>query len=186
MKIHFETYGPFSLKRKFNDAILPDDIQDFWDEIEDSQDGLGSAIGVYIISTRSGQASKPKPWYVGKTDSGFRHRLIQHARDLSLFRSLNSHSPKGSLEVLFIARKASDGKKFKSPRTPRKGGSKKVKHGSIDFLETLLIGACLAQNENLLNAQKMSKYRDIVVPGLMNEKKGKPTRSALFLRNLLD
>ena len=181
MKNPFETFGPFPLKREQDYAISTDDIKDFWDEVTEKEAGLESAIGVYIISVRHGTSSKP--WYVGKTDTGFRTRLVGHAASLRLFPGLNSRAPKGHLEVLFIAQRTRDGKGFKSPRKSRRK-SKKTKN-SIDFLENLLIGACFAQNKDLLNVQKMAKYRDVSVPGLMNDPKGKPKHPAEYLRKLL-
>jgi hypothetical protein len=187
MKIHFETYGPFALKREQNYAVSTAEIKEFWDDIAEVEPGLELAIGVYIVSVRSRASSKSKPWYVGKTDKGFRPRLVQHAAGFRLFPALNTHAPKGDIEVLFVARRSTDGKKFKQPKAPRgaKSISKSHKHGSIDFLEDLLIGACVAQNKKLLNIQKMSRYKNIAVPGLMNEGKGKPTKSAIYLKELL-
>jgi hypothetical protein len=188
MKIRFETYGPFVLKRDEKEAISTEDVHDFWDEIMDSKEsevGLDLAIGVYILSLTDGKTAKP--WYVGKTDSGFRHRLIQHARDLKLFSNLNRHAPAGNIEVIFIARRNSTGKGFKKPTSSRKAESKSKnrKHESIDFLESLLIGACYSQNESLLNVQKMAHYRDTTVSGFMNEKDGKLTKAATYLKRLL-
>jgi hypothetical protein len=174
MAINFETFGPFPLKRDGN-YVSPDTLADFWDEISEKIPGLEDAIGIYIVSIRHGAVSKP--WYVGKTEKGFRRRLKQHIAGYKLFAGLAGIAPKGNVEIYFLARMSSNKTNFKSPS--------KNEIRSIGKLEELLIGSCLGKNERLLNVQKMSRYRDLYVPGFAKERAGRPTESAIALRKML-
>ena len=58
--------------------------------------------------------------------------------------------------------------------------------GSIVNLETMLIGVCLSQNEKLLNASKVKVFKELHVPGYMNEKPGPRKAPAKALRRMLN
>jgi hypothetical protein len=138
--------------------------------------GLEDAIGVYIITIKHG--SSAKPWYVGKTDKGFGKRIRGHADSRKLFAGLAGNAPKGQVELIFLARRSRDGDGFKRPS--------KNDSPSADALEHLLIGSCFAKNRLLLNVQRKNLYRELRVPGYMNDGKGKPSSSASSLRKLLN
>lgn len=171
----FETYGPFQLQRE-GDYVARDHLRDFWDEVAEVEPELENAVGVYVLTVRNGNSTKP--WYVGKTDKGFRDRLRGHADGLKLFAGLAGNAPKGQVELIFLALRSRNGRGFKKPS--------KNKLKSVDALEQLLIGSCFAKNDLLLNVQRMSFYKGLKVPGFMNDGKGKPTLSAASLRELLN
>jgi hypothetical protein len=175
MEYEFDTYGPFVLERKASE-LRPGALEKFWTEVEKKHPGLDVGIGVYIIGSR--QKGRPvKPWYVGKTDRGFRRRFNQHARGKKVFPALSEAAPNGDLAVFLIAR-----------LTPNTNALKRRTIGrlnSIDALEFMLIGSCLSTNKRLLNAKKMSLHKGLVVPGYLNAKRGKPNASAKHLKNML-
>jgi len=172
--LDFETYGPFLFAREA-EYVSRDALRDFWDEVEETARGLEDAVGVYVISVR-GRGSL-KPWYVGKTDKGFRKRFAQHAFELKLFSSLHGAAPHGAIEVHLLARMTPRRKGFRAP------ARKKVP--SIDRLEDLLIGTCYSRNPLLLNTSKLSYKKRLRVPGYLHDKPGKPSGAASSLRSLL-
>jgi hypothetical protein len=171
----FETYGPFPLRRE-GEYVARDALRDFWDEVSEIAPGLEDAVGVYILTVKHGNSSKP--WYVGKTDKGFRERIRGHADSRKLFAGLAGIAPNGRVELIFLARRLPSGGGFKKPS--------KNNLPSVDALERLLIGSCFAKNDLLLNVQRMSVYKGLKVPGYMNGGKGKPSSSASSLRKLLN
>ncbi|HEX3969546.1 MAG TPA: hypothetical protein VHW70_16365 [Edaphobacter sp.] len=175
MFYEFETYGPFILERE-GVYVSRDALETFWDSVEENIRGLEGAIGVYLIAISNGNAV-PKPWYVGKTDRGFRRRLSQHAQHQKVFGLLHALAPRGTLEIYFLAKRTSSLKGFRSP------APKNV--GSINALEELLIGTCYSRNSQLLNVQKMSSYKKLRVPGYLNDKVGKPSKAASSFNRLL-
>jgi hypothetical protein len=172
--LDFETYGPFVLEREEN-YVSRDALGDFWDQVEEKVRGLEQAIGVYVISVRNARSTSP--WYVGKTDKGFRKRFSQHAMQLKLFAALHSAAPRGTIEIYFLARMMSRRNGFRAP------AKKEVK--SVARLEELLIGTCYSRNSRLLNVQKMSAYKKLRVPGYLNDKVGKPNQAASSFNKLL-
>lgn len=175
MSLDFETYGPFVLEREEN-YVSRDALDDFWDRVEEKVKGLEQAIGVYVISARSAKSTS-RPWYVGKTDKGFKKRFSQHAMQLKLFAALHNAAPRGTVEIYFLARMMSRRKNFRAP------AKKQVK--SVTRLEELLIGTCYSRNSQLLNVQKMSSYKKLRVPGYLNDKVGKPSQAASSFNKLL-
>jgi hypothetical protein len=174
MSVDFETYGPFVLNREKN-YVFRDDVDDFWDRVEEKVQGLGEAVGVYVIVVRN-KTSSSKQWCVGKTDKGFRKRLFQHAGQLKLFAWLHNAAPVGTMEIYFLPR-LTKGKRF---RSAAKGTVR-----SIDRLEELLIGTCYSKNPRLINTQKKSFLKNLRVPGYINGNVGKPSKSASSFGELL-
>jgi hypothetical protein len=173
-EFEFRTYGPFSLERE-QSIISRDALEEFWNEVEENAKGLGEAVGVYVISIRN--KSSAIPWYVGKTDRGFRKRFAQRAGHSKLFSKLQSEVPRGTVEIHLLARMTAKRKAFKGP------GKQKLR--STDRLEELLIGTCYSKNRKLLNLQKMMFHKRMRVPGYLNDSQGKPNEAALSLRSLL-
>jgi hypothetical protein len=175
MPYNFATYGPFPLELK-NGRLDASITIDLWKKLRTDQPGLENAIGIYILAIQQGKAA-PKPWYVGKTDSGFKSRLTRRHK---LFQSLSKAPSIGSVHIFFLARVTPKTKKFMKASDVRRKGLR-----SIDSLESMLIGSCLSQNENILNVKKMSLYKELHVPGYINDKSDVVGPSALALRKML-
>jgi hypothetical protein len=69
--------------------------------------------------------------------------------------------------VLFLIAKRTKQNKLSKPS--------KKRHPSSKFLESMLIGAALDKNPNLMNIQKTKFMREMSVPCLINSPKRRPT-----------
>ena len=133
----------------------------FW-ELVDADDWLSYGVGCYIFSIRSGKGGVI-PWYVGKTDKLFRGECFQPHKLLHYNEALASKSAATPLLTLI-------------PRyTPTGALAKRRKSGiyaGTEFLEKMLIGACLDRNPALCNARDTKRLKEMVVYGLLNSPKG--------------
>ena len=174
MAFIYETYGPFPIDRdgnKFRKAAL----DKLWEEVKPHHPGLQGAVGVYIVSVRASSRSRLKPWYVGKTDTqGFQRRFIQQ---LSHFSDILDYAKRGAPHVFLLARLKSHRGGFRKPTSKPSGAT--------DKLETMMIASCLKRNKRLVNVNKVRHEKQIVVPGYMNNKRGKLTGSAAELNQML-
>lgn len=172
---NFGNYGPYKLERK--GGVTADDLNECLSTVEEEAATLLDAIGVHIFAVKSTKNSKLKPWYVGKTDKGFRKRLTTHQRSGTIFGDIAKKAPNGHLYVLLIPR-LTPGNKF------RKSAKKTL--GSINSLEDALIGSCLQVNPKLANASKTRFFRNLSVPGYLHSGKIKKSETgALVLKELL-
>jgi len=163
MFFRFSTFGPYKLQRhKGHVSELA--LDTLWKEIK--VEGLSEAIGIYIFAIRNSDNSL-EPWYVGKTDKGFKKRILQHWK---LFALLAEKSPKGDLELFLIPRVSSNRGKFKKP------ANKKLP--SIDDLETMIIGSCFSKNPHVINEKKTSWQKELHVPGYFNDQQTDPKDEA--------
>jgi hypothetical protein len=58
-------------------------------------------------------------------------------------------------------------------------------HRSIRILEELLIGTCILRNSQLINKKATKHFRELQVPGYMNESPGARSREARSLAEVL-
>jgi hypothetical protein len=169
--MNFSTFGPFELKEWSKPGF-----QSLFDGADEERDGLANAMGVYLFATR-GTNGHLVPWYVGKTIQGFRIRVPQHLEHLKTLSSKRSTK----VVVFLIAQIGSSSKflkttaKIKSERGLR----------SIDILEFVLIGACLAKNRKLINARDAKFHKLFHVPGYWNSKPRNYDDAARQLANML-
>jgi hypothetical protein len=185
MATHFKTIGPLELKRSVG-LVDRLGLSALWTQANAMEPGLARAVGVYILATSKGDMLTP--WYVGKSDNGFRNRLSEKHHAFKLIK--NSH-PKGSLYLFLFAKVSAKkgvlakppkkkfvefGDEFKSRRKPRK---------SINKLEFLLIRSCLLRNPELVNAKEKTFYAGLVVPGYLNHEQDEPSDSAVSLASML-
>ncbi len=170
MPSRFQTYGPYPLPR-VDGAVVIDELDAFWDEIEDEVPELGSAIGVYVVAGKDRQG-KLIPWYVGQTHSGFRSRSKGHFLQGKLSRKLSEVEPKGEFVFFLIALRTKSGEKFRGRKT--KGLPIRI----IRALETRLIGSCFAMNPALLNVSQITLNRALQVPGYLNDEISTRNRAA--------
>lgn len=169
----FEPFGPFNMP--VNGALIDRKSEgEFWKTVDATQHGLSNAVGCYIFGVRAGKGIKP--WYVGKTEkTSFRkeawtpHKLLIYSEGLQLLK-------KGTPVLYFIA-KRTKGTRFAKP------GKNGI--SAINALEVLLIGTCLLRNSRLLNKRTTKHYREIEVPGYMNESPGARSIRARSIAKLL-
>lgn len=195
MAVHFNTFGPFELKRKAGVVDHPS-VVDLWHQLNDEKKGLYKGVGVYVIATKN--STGLIPWYVGKSDTGFKHRLSEkhHA-----FELIKAQAPKGNLYIFLFAKvtakraslnkppkkrmvvvddesdKFDDVDELRGRRKPRK---------SIGKLEFLLIGSCLVRNPNLVNAKEKSFHSGLVVPGFLNYERTEVSEPVSNLRKMFE
>lgn len=155
--MEFATYGPFEVPRNGTrvDRTAPA-LRDFWDAVEDQQEGLTAACGCYVFSIRD------RAWYVGmaekqsfKRECFTAHKLVQFNESLSQVQ--------GRPQLFFIAKHTPAGR-FSKPSS--RG------HRDIRALESLLIGLALSRNPELQNVSGTKLFREMHVPGILNTRRG--------------
>ncbi len=166
----FEPFGPYQIPV---DGKLIDmrRKEEFWQRVEDEEAGLPDAVGCYIYAVRAGPGVRP--WYVGKTE---RLSFRKEAFKFNVVALALSRRKKGTL-LLYLLAARTDGGKLKKPA--------KSSIRSIGALEELLIGTCLRRNPRLLNKKVTRHFREIEVPGYMNESPGARSVKARALAGLL-
>jgi hypothetical protein len=167
----FRTFGPFDLERD-GDELAATALDDFWAS-EGGNLKLAKAIGVYILAVKASKNATPVPWYVGKTDKGFQQRLSEHG---ATYRKILTGSTTGTLQLFLIARQSPSGTAHRKPA--------KNALGTIDKLETLLIGSCLNKNKDLRNDKK-KKLWEMRVPGFLGDTQDNMTADAKGLSQML-
>lgn len=171
--ISFAPYGPFEVP--VTDGV-PDRtlLNEFWQEVEETKPGLGSAIGCYVFAVRAGRGIRP--WYVGKTDrTGFKAEVFQPHK-LLLYGDVLRGRRRGTALLYYIARQTPSGRLMKKKATENK---------VISRLEEMMIGTSLLRNSNLANKKATKHFREMRVPGYMNESAGARSREAKQLARLL-
>ncbi len=169
----YEPYGPF--KVPIERGTIPKNLTKFWNEVEKRKTGLSEAVGCYIFAVK--KASAYKPCYVGKTvklgfkGEGFQLHKRKHLASLGTLES-------GTVMLYLIPRVTSTGKfRGKYGRNIKQG-----QDGKITILEERLIGLALAKNPDLRNVKGK---KQIQLPGIMNESKGRRSPEAEMLAALL-
>jgi hypothetical protein len=169
----YEPYGPFEVP--IESGRISNDLKKFWEEVETRKTGLSEAVGCYIFAVK--KASVYMPWYVGKTVKlGFRGEGFQPHKRLH-FASLGTLE-NGAVKLYLIPRVTRTGKlRGKYGRNVKQG-----QDGKITILEERLIGLALAKNPDLGNVKGR---KQIQLPGIMNESKGRRSPEAEMLAALL-
>jgi hypothetical protein len=174
--MRFRIYGPFEIKRKMNGLIdfRGEELKEFWDEVDDAEDGLADACGCYMFATTS--ANGAKPHYVGRTTArSFRQEcssphVIHHVNEVVAGKQ------KRSPQLFLIAKLTRSGSFTK----PSKAGQ-----SDINFLENYFIGLALARNPELRNRRQTKFLSELEVEGFLNNGQGRPSPSATHLKKLL-
>lgn len=157
----FYPYASVAIPRKHNGHVAKDQLRDFWEQVEDINEGLTGAIGCYIFSIRSGGGLTP--WYVGLAEKQSFLRECFQSHKLVHYNDVLA-SNHGTPHLTLIAKLTSSGKQFVGPT----GNT----HKDIGFLESMLITNCLSRNPELCNVKSTKMLREMVVPGLMNTPPG--------------
>ena len=154
----YEILGPFEIPRDETTGLTDDkEVKNFWRERGD----CATACGCYLFAIKASKGIKP--WYVGVANKlTFSQEALTKPK-LKIYDNVISIR-KGKPLLFLIARKTNTGKFAKSPKN-------KIKE--IDYLETILIGAALDKNKDLLNIQKTKRLKNLIVPGLINTSRGK-------------
>jgi hypothetical protein len=173
--MNYEVFGPIDVPR-IQRKLDRKRLGEFWDEAEDWAEGLSSAIGIYIYSSRDGETFTP--WYVGKTcaKTGFRGEVFQDHKVRHYLRSADFK--RGIPCVHFLARVA--------PKRLTFSRWSAAAERDIDFLETAVIAMALRANNLVRNDKKTWFNRNLRVPGIMGRPTpGRRTSSAATLRRAL-
>jgi len=173
--MNFFPHYSVELPRQNNGLIATDkeSLATFWSDIGEMEDGLPGAIGCYIFSIRAGKGALP--WYVGLAEKqSFRNECFKSHKLVHYNNAIASR--RGTPLLTLIAKYTPKGKVI-SPT-----GNE---HRDIQFLETMLISNCLRRNPNLYNIRSTKLLREIVIPGLLNNPKGKIAASASDFKSLI-
>ena len=142
--MEYTIHGPFEIKRQGKTVNhLATELKKFWSEIDEQFEGLSFACGCYLFALKAGKGSTP--WYVGKAEKQSFSKEVFNSHKVQYYNDIIANQ-KGK-PIIFILAKRTRKKKFVKPS---KNG-----HSDIDFLETLLIGAALGKNRDLLNKKKI-------------------------------
>ena len=164
--VNFKVFGPYHIRR---DGKLisksREHLRAFWSEIEAEAGGLADACGCYVFSIRR------RAWYVGMAE---KQSFCQECFALHKLTQYNYSLQRVSGEPqLHLLAKLTPTGKFASPGANG--------HRDIQFLETLLIGMALNQNEHLQNVRGTKFLREMRVPGILRTARGEgrlaPVRS---------
>jgi hypothetical protein len=172
MAFSMGTFGPFAVDQS-SDGI---DRSSFWREVEGARKGLSESFGLYIFAVEREDASL-YPWYIGKTTATFRKRVGSHLRSMKVLTRIEKKHPGARVRILFVA--------FMTPKRGSVAKTTGSRKRWLDFLETAMIGACLAVNENVLNDKKTVLSRKVPVPGFLGDDPKDRDRSAKALAKLL-
>jgi len=153
----YKVFGPYGIRR---DGTLisrtPADQRGFWSAIEAEAGGLPDACGCYVFSIRR------RAWYVGLAE---RQSFCQECFALHKLNQYNYSLQRvsGEPQLHLIAKLTPTGR-FAAPAANG--------HRDIRFLETLLIGMALNQNEDLQNIRGTKFLREMRVPGILRTGRG--------------
>ena len=155
--MHYAVFGPYRLAR--DGALVSRSLEDrraLWHLMEADEPGLSTACGCYVFSIRR------RAWYVGMAA---RQPFYQECFSIHKINQYNYALQRVSGEPLLhlIAKVTATGR-FASPATSG--------HRDIEFLEHMLIGMAIRQNEELQNVRGTRFLREMKVPGILRTKKG--------------
>jgi len=174
--MQFQPYSGIQISKKSNGLVKGDakPLAEFWQQVDDAvASGLSEAVGCYIFAIKAGKGILP--WYVGKAEKQsfkkecFTSHKLKHYNDAAAGR-------KGT-PYLFLIAKITNGGKFS--KVSGNG------HRDIQFLENMLIAACIQRNSYLLNIKDTKLLREMVVPGLLNNPPGPNPGSVNELKRLI-
>jgi hypothetical protein len=173
--MNYLLYGPFELPRQNRRIDTdPERLKEFWSLVDEDDDGLAGACGCYVFAIRAGNGATP--WYVGKAErQSFKSECITPHK-LNIYDDVLS-SGKGTPLLYFYSRITPGKNVFSKPS--------KSRHSDVQYLEKMLISYALRRNRNLSNKRDTKMLRELVVPGLLNGKKGAQTAITKELRSVM-
>lgn len=167
--------GPFKINKKQNGRL---DLEKgpkktFWDNVSSNDSRIRKACGCYLFAIKASKGYKP--WYVGSAHKQNFERECFAAHKINIYNEAIAKR-KGTAIIFFISKMTHGGKFSKISKNHQP---------DIEFIETLLIGACIKKNASLLNVQKTKHLREISIPGFINCPKGNPGNGGKHLRNTI-
>jgi hypothetical protein len=166
--MNYSIHGPFELRTKHNSRLIDRSAtakKDFWSAVENEEKLLSSSSGCYLFAIRASKGIKP--WYVGLAAKQPFERECFTPQKINIYNDVLANG-KGT-PILFLVSKRTKGGKLVRPI--KKG------HRATTYLETMMIGAALETNPELMNIKKTKYLRTICVPCLINTPKRKPFQS---------
>ena len=155
--MHYGVFGPYRLAR--DGALVSRSAEDrraLWHLMEADAPGLSEACGCYVFSIRR------RAWYVGMAA---RQPFCQECFSIHKIDQYNYALQRVSGDpLLHVIAKLTPTGRFASPAA---GG-----YRDIEFLESMLIGMALRQNEDLQNVSGTRFLREMKVPGILRTEKG--------------
>lgn len=173
--MNFYPYKGVVIPKQQNGLITRDkeELKSFWEEVDNQDEGLSSAIGIYIFSIRAGKGILP--WYVGKAEKrGFIKECFESHKICHYDNCIASR--KGT-PLLTLIPKFTRNDFFASPNGKE--------HSDISILEKMLIGSCLQKNRNLVNARDTKFFKSMVVNGYMNSPQGGLSQSVKEFKSII-
>jgi len=192
--IHFKTFGPFEISRT-KGSLDRGTLSDVWRRANAEKKGLSKGVGVYVIAAKDGQILMP--WYVGKSDTGFKNRLSEKHHAFSVIKESRV---KGNLYLFLFAKVTSKRGALNKPLKKKfivvdedidnfddADGlrARRKLRPSIRKLEFLLIGRCLERNRELVNDKDKSFHTGLIVSGYLNDEDTEPSDTIQSLRRML-
>lgn len=174
--MEFTIHGPFDMIRNKTTSLIDRDnhaVKSFWEIVDKEVNGLSLGCGCYVFATRAGKGTTP--WYVGMSSRQSFAKECFASHKINIYNDVIA-GQKGT-PILFLIAKRTDGDKFVKPSTNRQE--------DIYYLETLLIGATIEKNSDLMNIKKTKLLKELIVPGLINTPKRKPYKSEREFNELL-
>jgi hypothetical protein len=164
----YTVHGPFEMPKKSNGLIDANSksLRAFWNDVRKKVPDLPTASGCYLFAVRA--AKGYRPCYVGLAEKQSFEKECFTDHKKTVYNDAIAMR-KGTPVLFLIARRTGNGRLA----SPRKGAKKMPKE--ISVLEDMLIAVCVGKNPELLNVKKTKLLREMVVPGLINTPKGKPT-----------
>tara|TARA_R110002110_G_scaffold394957_2_gene609253 strand:+ start:4901 stop:5695 length:795 start_codon:yes stop_codon:yes gene_type:complete len=174
--LNYDNYGPFKVPRR-GQIIDRARLSEFWRQVEHKDPGLSTAQGCYVFAIKAGQGYTP--WYVGKATGrdGFLQEALADGKQNQYNWVWTSHGyRRGSMVLFLIARRTQQGRGF----------SRQAVSTDADWLERHLISLALEANNELLNVRDTRFYRELFVPGVINDPARKVSPSTLDLQRTLN
>lgn len=172
--MNFYPHDSFDIPKRSNGLIDTASLKDFWEEVDEELEApVSEAVGCYVFSIRAGKGSRP--WYIGKAEKQSFRKECFALHKLNHYN--NAIAARKGTPVLTLVAKYTPGGKLVRPT-----GSL---HKDIQHLETMLIANALGRNDELLNVKDTKLLKNMVVPGLLNSSKGKPSNSVAEFKVLL-
>ncbi|MDA0219971.1 MAG: hypothetical protein O3B22_10395 [Proteobacteria bacterium] len=161
--MQYMIHGPFEIDRNERGRVERKKLPNLWAKVEEVEEGLSYAYGCYFFCI---QNKILKPWYVGKTISGFRTECFQHHK-LNLYTEATDN--KGRPVLFLLPRRTPKGK-----LSWQSTGAAAIEVSSV---ESLLIGMGLSCNPSILNVRGTKLLRQVQIPGVLNSPRGRPNRA---------
>ena len=173
--MNFYPYGPFKIPKSNKGLISTDkdEQKSFWESIESNEEGLSYGIGCYIFAIKAAKGALP--WYVGIAEKTSFTKECFTAHKIVHYN--NAIAARKGTPLLILIPKFTNKDRFS--KCSSNG------HKDIQFLENILIGIAFRRNPNLMNIKDTKILREMVVPGIINSRKGSPSKERSELQRIL-